>query len=91
MLVRNWNTSSFQVTEDLSQWLFSKTTKVAEFQLRPDTEFVAATLKSAQFRNRFQVVVQHIRPRPENGFQVTDISFEIRDQYLDLYPRFIGF
>jgi di/tricarboxylate transporter len=65
MLVRNWNTLSFQVTEDLSQWLFSKTTKVAEFQLRPDTEFVAATLKSAQFRNRFQVVVLAIKREHE--------------------------
>lgn len=65
MLVRNWNTLSFQVTEDLSQWLFSKTTKVAEFQLRPDTEFVAATLKSARFRNRFQVVVLAIKREHE--------------------------
>jgi di/tricarboxylate transporter len=65
MLVRNWNTLSFQVTEDLSQWLFSKTTKVAEFQLRPDAELVAATLKSAQFRNRYQVVVLAIKREHE--------------------------
>ena len=61
MLVRNWNTLSFQVTEDLSQWLFSKTGRMAEIRLRPDTKLAATTLKKAQFRNQYQVVVLAIK------------------------------
>ena len=65
MLVRNWNTLSFQVTEDLSEWLFSKTTRVAEIRLRPDTELEAMTLKKAKFRNRFHVVILAIKRKDE--------------------------
>lgn len=65
MLVRNWNTLSFQVTEDLSAWFFSKTSKVAEIRLRPDTQLVSVTLKKAQFRNRYQVVVLAIKRKNE--------------------------
>ncbi len=65
MLVRNWNTLSFQVTGDLSQWLFSKKTRMAEIRLKPETELTATTLKKAQFRNRFQVVVMAIKRKDE--------------------------
>ena len=65
MLVRNWNTLSFQVTEDLSAWLFSNTSKMAEIRLRPNTELVATTLQKTQFRNRYQVVVLAIKRKNE--------------------------
>jgi di/tricarboxylate transporter len=60
-LVRNWNTLSFQVTEDLSQWLFSKGSRTAEIRLKPDTKLEATTLKKARFRNQFHVVVMAIK------------------------------
>ena len=65
ILVRNWNTLSFQVTDDLSQWLFSKTGRMAEIRLRPDSKHVATTLKKAQFRNQYQVVVLAIKRKDE--------------------------
>ncbi len=65
MLIRNWNTLSFQVTGDLTQWLFSKNTRIAEMQLKPDTELTTTTLKKAQFRNRFQVVVMAIQRKDD--------------------------
>ena len=65
MLVQNWNTLSFQVTGDLTQWLFSKNTRIAEIQLKPETELAASTLKRAQFRHRFQVMVMAIKRKDE--------------------------
>jgi di/tricarboxylate transporter len=60
-LVRNWNTLSFQVIDDLSEWLFSDETKMAEIRLRPDTELEGATLKTSRFRNHYHVVVLAIK------------------------------
>ena len=83
MLVRNWNTLSFQVTEDLSAWLFSKTSKVAEIRLRPKTELVASTLKKAQFRNRYQVVVLAIKRKNEIlRTRLQDIALKAGDSLL---------
>jgi di/tricarboxylate transporter len=64
-LARNWNTLSFHATENLSQWLFSKGTRTAKIELKPDTEFEAATLKTLRFRNQFQVVVMAIQRKNE--------------------------
>ena len=65
MFFQNWNTLSFQISDDLSQWLFEKNTRTAEIRLRPDSELIGATLKTVRFRRQYRVVVLAIKRKNE--------------------------